>query len=89
MSAYRKVVFLAAVFFSAAWAKCDLWGQEGAAQPSVLHIKLSTTTSEPGFPVFLGMYHVLDGASSPAEMRALTGTISMKNFDPTFSDSCF
>jgi hypothetical protein len=32
------------------------------------------------------MYHVLDGAKSPAEALALTGTISLKNYDPRFSE---
>jgi hypothetical protein len=32
------------------------------------------------------MYHVLNGAKSPAEAIAITGTISLKNYDPTFSE---
>jgi hypothetical protein len=58
--------------------------QETAVDPPVLHIEQSTTTSETG-TTFLRMYHVLDGAQSPAEALSLTGTISLKNFDPTFS----
>jgi hypothetical protein len=49
----------------------------------------SQTTSQPNFPAFLGMYQVLDGARSPAEALSLTGTISLKNFDPTFSEVLF
>ena len=32
------------------------------------------------------MYHVLDAGKSPAEALALTGTLSLKNYDPTFSE---
>ena len=69
----------------------NLWAQDGASQPLVLHIAQSQTTSQPstskaGFPTFLAMYHVLDGAKSPAELQGLTGTLSVKNFDPRFSE---
>src|SRR5215469_5332646 len=69
----------------------NLWAQDGASQQLVLHIAQSQTTSQPstskqGFPTFLAMYHVLDGAKSPAELLALTGTLSVKNFDPRFSE---
>jgi hypothetical protein len=67
----------------------DVRAQEIAPKPSVLHIQKSTTTAETGFPTFLGMYHVLDGAKSTVEARSLTGTISLKNFDPTFSEVLF
>lgn len=53
---------------------------------SVLHIKQSQTTSKTGFPTYLAMYHVLNGAKSPAEALALTGTISLQNYDPRFSE---
>lgn len=70
----------------------NLWAQDSASQASVLHIAQSQTTSQPstskqGFPTFLAMYHVLDGAKSPAELLGLTGTISLKNFDPRFSET--
>ena len=84
MSAYR--VILAAILISAAWGKCDLWSQESSGTPSVLHIRHSVTTSETGFPQFLYMYHVLDGAKSPAEARALAGEISLENYSPNFSE---
>ena len=69
----------------------SLWAQDGSTQPFVLHIAQSQTTSQPstsqsGFPTFLAMYHVLDGAKSPAQLLALTGTISLQNFDPRFSE---
>jgi hypothetical protein len=66
-----------------------LWAQDGASQPSVLHIQQSQTTSQgsqKGFPTFLAMYSVLDGAKSQAEALSLNGTISLKNYDPTFSE---
>jgi hypothetical protein len=65
---------------------CDLWAQESATKPSVLHIQHSVTTSKTGFPQFLYMYHVLDGAKSTAQAQALTGTISLKNYSSNFSE---
>ena len=86
---YRSVVFCA-VFLFAGLGLSNLQAQDSAAiEPSVLHIQQSQTTSkgsQNGFPTFLAMYHVLDGAKSPAELLSLTGTISLKNFDPTFSE---
>jgi len=61
-------------------------GQSAATAPSVLHIEQSQTTSQLNFPTYLAMYHVLDGANSPAGAVALTGTLSVKNYDPTFSE---
>ncbi len=86
MNPYRSVVVLAAVLIPIGWGKCDLWGQESARQPSVLHIQHSVTTSKTGFPQFLYMYHVLDGAKSTAEAGALTGTISLQNYSSNFSE---
>jgi hypothetical protein len=63
-----------------------LWGQQAGGQPSVLHIQHSVTTSKTGFPQFLYMYHVLDGANSTAEAEALTGTISLQNYSSNFSE---
>jgi hypothetical protein len=89
MNPYSKIV-CCAVFIFAGVGLSNLQAQEGAAnQPSVLHIQQSQTTSQGsqnGFPTFLAMYHVLDGAKSPAELLGLTGTISLKNFDPRFSE---
>jgi hypothetical protein len=86
MKAYWKGVSCAAIAIIASLGISDLWAQQSAVEPSVLHMEQSKTTSEPGFPTFLGMYHVLDGAKSPAEALSLTGTISLKNFDPKFSE---
>jgi hypothetical protein len=86
MSAYWKMVILAAVLIPAACGQRDLWGQQNAAQPSVLHIQHSVTTSKTGFPQFLYMHHLLDGATSTAQARALTGTISLENYTPNFSE---
>ena len=80
-----KMVALAAIFILTSWGKSDLWAQEDAAEPSVLHIQQSTTTAQPLSPTFLAMYQVLDGAKSPAEALSLTGTISLKNFAPNMS----
>jgi len=86
MTAYRRMVILVAVLIPAGLGKCDLWGLDDAGQPSVLHTQHSVTTSKPGFPQFLYMYHVLDGAKSTAEARALTGKISLKNYSSNFSE---
>jgi hypothetical protein len=86
MSAYRRVVILAAALIVIGWANSDLRAQESVPEPAVLHIKQSQTTAEPNFPTFLAMYHVLDGAKSPVDAVALTGTISLKNYDPTFGE---
>jgi hypothetical protein len=67
----------------------NLQAQEDVITPSVLHIQQSQTVTQSsvnGWPTFLAMYHVLDGANSPAEAVALRGTISLKNYDPTFSE---
>jgi hypothetical protein len=85
MKAYWGAV-CCAVFIFAGLGVSGLQAQESAVQPSVLHIVQSRTTSLPNFPTYLAMYHVLDGASSPAELLGLSGTISLKNYDPTFSE---
>jgi hypothetical protein len=85
MSACRRMVIYA-VLIPVGWGKSDLWGQENAGDPSVLHIQHSVTTSKTGFPQFLYMYHVLSGAKSPAQARALAGTISLQNHSPDFSE---
>jgi hypothetical protein len=85
MKAHWRAVFCA-VFLFAGSGMSDLQAQESAVVPSVLHIQQSQTTSQTGFPTYLAMYHALDGAKSPAEALALTGTISLKNHDPRFSE---
>ena len=83
---FRNIVLLVTGLFLAVFATCTLWGQESAGTTSVLHIQHSVTTSKTGFPQFLYMYHVLDGAKSPAEARALTGKISLENYSSNFSE---
>lgn len=85
-----KVVGCTVVMFVGV-GMAGLWGQVGTSEPSVLHVSQSQTTSQPstsqaGFPTFLAMYHALDGANSAAELLSLTGTLSLKNFDPRFSE---
>ncbi len=89
MKAYWRVVSCAGIFMLASLGTCSLRAQETTPEPSVLHMQKSTTTAEPNFPTFLGMYHVADGAKSPVDALSLTGTISLKNFDPTFSEVLF
>jgi len=86
MSAFRRVVYFATVLISVGWGKCDVLGQENSAQPSLLHIRHSVTTSKTGFPQYIYMYQVLDGEKSTAEAEALTGNISLKNDSPNFSE---
>jgi len=86
MSAYWRMVVRAAIFILVVPGMGDLWGQENVEAPSVLHIQHSVTTSKTGFPQFLYMRHLLDGAKSEAEARALTGTISLTNHSPNFSE---
>lgn len=89
MKARWGIVILTVIFVMIGSAICDLWGQENAVGSSILHIHQTQTTSQGsqnGFPTFLAMYHVLDGAKSPTEALALTGTISLKNYTPTFSE---
>lgn len=63
-----------------------LRAQENSPAPAVLHIQQSVTTSKPDFPQFVFPYRVLNGVNSTAEARALSGTISIKNFSPNFSE---
>jgi hypothetical protein len=77
---------LAAILFLMGLGSSDLWGQNNAETPSVLHIQQSVTTSKTGFPQFLFMYQVLDGAKSVASAQALTGNISIENSSLNFSE---
>jgi hypothetical protein len=88
MKAHWIAVFCA-VFIFTSLEISYLHAQDSTTAPAVLHIQQSKTIShgsQNGFPTFLAMYHVLDSASSPAEALALTGTLSLKNHDPTFSE---
>lgn len=89
MKVYSRVVFCAAIFMLAGFGMSGLRAQENAPVSSLLHIQQTQTVSQGsqnGFPTFLAMYHVLEGAKSPAEALSLTGTLSLKNFTPTFSE---
>jgi hypothetical protein len=86
MSAYRRAAILATVLISMGSGNFHLWAQENDGQPSVLHIQRSVTTSQTGFPTFVYIYHLLDGAKSTAEARALAGTISLNNYSSNFSE---
>jgi hypothetical protein len=82
-------VFCYTVFIFVGVGISNLWAQDAANPTSVLHIQQTQTTSQGsqlGWPTFLAMYHVLDGAKSPANVSALKGTLSLKNYDPTFSE---
>lgn len=88
MKARWSAVF-GAFFIVAGLGTSNLQAQESAIAASVLHIQQTQTISQGsqnGFPTYLAMYHVLDGAKSPAEALSLMGTISLKNHDPTFSE---
>src|SRR5580658_3051908 len=79
-------VVLASILFLTGLANCALWGQETIETASVLHIQQSVTTSKTGFPQFIFMYQVLDGAKSAASARGLTGNISLENYSANFSE---
>ena len=82
-------VFCCTAFLFVGVAISNLWAQDAATPSSILHIQQTQTTSQGsqnGWPTFLAMYHVLDGAKSPANMSALKGKLTLKNYDPTFSE---
>ena len=71
-----------------AWAQNDAGGRSEDVESGlhILHIQHTVTTAQIGFPQSLFMYHVLDGAKSNGELRALHGTISLQNRGPEFSE---
>jgi hypothetical protein len=88
----RRMFLKVAILILVSGGKYNLWAQESALQPAVLHMQQTRTTSQGsqnGFPTYLAMYRVLDSANSQAEAMALTGTLSLKNYDPTFSEVLF
>lgn len=90
MKADWRVVLCAAIFVVNGLG-LTLRAQENSdsVAASVLHIPQTQTTSQGsqhGFPTFLSMYHVLDAGKSPIEALALTGTLSIRNYDPTFGE---
>src|SRR5580700_114788 len=82
-TSWRKIV-CATIFILISQGMCN--AQENAVVPSVLHIQHSVSTSQTGFPQFAYIHHVLDGAKSAAQARALTGTITLENHSPNFSE---
>jgi hypothetical protein len=83
------LLLLVCVDSGPALAQSEKKPQDRDREYSALHILQSQTVSQGsqnGFPTFLAMYKVLDGAQSPAEALTLTGTLSLKNFAPTFSE---
>jgi hypothetical protein len=86
MSSHWKIVLFTAVLAVGGIGTCRLWGQQDALIPSVLHIQRSVTTSQLFFPNYVFMYHGPGGAKSSAAMQALTGTLSLENDSPNFSE---
>jgi hypothetical protein len=86
MKADLRMTVRALIFLLLGSGICNLWSQESVTAPSTLHIQRSVTTSETGFPQYLYMYHLLDGAKSAAEATSLTGQISLENHSPNFSE---
>jgi hypothetical protein len=86
MNVSSKAAVRATILILVSIAGCDLWGQGNGGNSSVLQIQHSVTTSKTGFPQYLYMYHLLDGAKSAAEARTLAGTISLENHSPNFSE---
>jgi len=80
--------FCCTVFMFAGFGLSDLQAQESVVQPSVLHIVQTQTTAPPTtgeVPTFLATYQVLNGATSPTNLLALKGTLSMNNNSQNFS----
>lgn len=74
-----RMVFCATILMLVGLGASDSEAQENAPGVSVLHIQQTQTTSQGsqnGFPTYLSMYHVLDGAKSQAEVLSLNGTIT-------------
>lgn len=91
MKTHLRILSHAAMILLTGLGVSDLLAQDTPTHRGVLHIQQSQTTATPstvptGFPTFLAMYQVLDGAASPAEALSLTGTISLKNDSPKFSE---
>jgi len=84
MSTWTMAI-LAAVLAVVGAGRRTVWAQENGA-PSVLHIQHTVSTARTGFPQYLYMYRVLNGAKSTAAAQSLTGTISIENYTPNFSE---
>ena len=83
-SAFSKIALFAGILATLSCGTDNK--QQNVLQLSLPRIQHSVTTSKTGFPQSLYMYHSLDGANSPAEIHALSGTISLKNHSSNFSE---
>jgi hypothetical protein len=83
---WASILLLTGGIASHAWAQDEEWHLSGHDDHRVLHIQHTVTTSTVGFPQSLFMYHILDAANSTGEVRALRGTISLKNHGSEFSE---
>jgi hypothetical protein len=86
MNISAKISTRVAILILIIFGTCNLWAQQNAGAPLVLNIHHSVTTAKTGFPQYLYMYHLLGGAKSPAEAQSLSGTISLENHSPNFSE---
>jgi len=87
MKAHRSSVCCALLILTGLITS-KLQSQESASAPAVLHIVQSQTTVPPtngSVPTFLTTYQVLNGATSPTNLLALKGTLSLKNDSQDFS----
>lgn len=66
-------------------ASRGLWAQANST-PDVLHIQYSVTTSTLNFPQYFHLFKVLNGEKSPLQASALTGTLTLTNDSPNFSE---
>ncbi len=88
MKIYPNMILFAATFIQIGCGTSN----QAAPPPSsgVLHIQQTQTVTQSsvfGWPTFLAMYQVLNGATSPAQALSLTGTLSLTNNDaPYFSE---
>lgn len=86
---HRKLVEFGIAFCVSFSIGC-IDGNAQVTQASTLHIQQTQTTAQAaiqsGFPTYLAMYHVLDSGHSTAQALGLTGTISLKNASPNFSE---
>ena len=92
MKARWRIFVVSAVFTLIGQGTCSVWAQDDDQSADrdgnhrVLHIQHTASTSTIGFPQYMFMYHLLDGADSTGEVRALKGTISLRNHGPEFSE---
>lgn len=87
MHSYRRRLLPTMLLMLSGSGLYGLQAQESLAGRAVLHMQQSVNSSDlnPANPVLLTMFQVLDGASSTAQARALSGTISLQNSTADFS----